>query len=76
MSNDVIRIQTAGSDIAIFRDGHPSEMTCAEVDRAAWFDLSEAQRKILPGQRRFLDDVRRLVSTLRDNSFLPARNDG
>jgi predicted NUDIX family NTP pyrophosphohydrolase len=26
-----------------------------EVDRAAWFDLAEARRRILPAQARFLD---------------------
>ena len=26
-----------------------------EVDRAAWFDLTEARRRILPAQRTFLD---------------------
>jgi predicted NUDIX family NTP pyrophosphohydrolase len=26
-----------------------------EVDRAAWFDLAEARRRILPAQRAFLD---------------------
>ena len=26
-----------------------------EVDRAAWFDLAEARRRILPGQAGFLD---------------------
>jgi predicted NUDIX family NTP pyrophosphohydrolase len=29
-----------------------------EVDRAAWFDLETASRKILKGQRPMLDDVR------------------
>ena len=28
-----------------------------EVDRAAWFDLPTAREKILPAQRRFLDDL-------------------
>lgn len=27
----------------------------AEVDRAAWFDLAEARRRIVPGQAGFLD---------------------
>jgi predicted NUDIX family NTP pyrophosphohydrolase len=26
-----------------------------EVDRASWFDLAEARRRILPGQAPFLD---------------------
>lgn len=29
--------------------------TFPEVDRAAWFDLAEAHRRILPAQRAFLD---------------------
>ncbi len=28
-----------------------------EVDRAAWFDLRTAREKIVPVQRRFLDDL-------------------
>lgn len=28
-----------------------------EVDRAAWFDFPSAQRKLLPGQRPFLDEL-------------------
>ena len=28
-----------------------------EVDRARWFDLETAERKILPGQRGFLDEL-------------------
>jgi predicted NUDIX family NTP pyrophosphohydrolase len=28
-----------------------------EIDRAAWFDLAEARRKIVPGQRGFLDQL-------------------
>jgi predicted NUDIX family NTP pyrophosphohydrolase len=28
-----------------------------EVDRAAWFPIAEARRKILPGQARFLDEL-------------------
>jgi predicted NUDIX family NTP pyrophosphohydrolase len=30
-----------------------------EVDRAAWFDMGSAKRKILPGQRGFLDQLER-----------------
>jgi predicted NUDIX family NTP pyrophosphohydrolase len=30
-----------------------------EVDRAAWFSLEEARKKILPGQAGFLDELRR-----------------
>lgn len=33
-----------------------------EVDRAEWFDLSEAKRRILPGQADFLDELAALVS--------------
>jgi predicted NUDIX family NTP pyrophosphohydrolase len=28
-----------------------------EVDRAEWFDVAEAARRILPGQRGFLDEL-------------------
>ncbi len=28
-----------------------------EVDRAEWFDIVEAARRILPGQRGFLDEL-------------------
>lgn len=31
-----------------------------EVDRAAWFSLAEARRKILPGQVGFLDQLREI----------------
>jgi predicted NUDIX family NTP pyrophosphohydrolase len=29
--------------------------TYPEVDRAAWFDLDAARRKVLPAQRTFID---------------------
>ena len=32
-----------------------------EVDRAAWFDLEEARRRILPGQAAFLDELAALA---------------
>ncbi|HEV2671236.1 MAG TPA: hypothetical protein VGU74_09100, partial [Gemmatimonadales bacterium] len=35
--------------------------TYPEVDRAGWFGLDEALRKILPGQAGFLEGIRRLV---------------
>ena len=28
-----------------------------EVDRAEWFDISEAERRLIPGQRGFLDEL-------------------
>ena len=31
-----------------------------EVDRVAWFDLATARKKILPGQRAFLDELERI----------------
>ena len=34
-----------------------------EVDRAEWFDLSTAHRKILPGQRPFLAQLERMVES-------------
>lgn len=33
-----------------------------EVDRAEWFDLEEARRKILPAQQTFLDRLEKLLS--------------
>ena len=32
-----------------------------EVDRAAWFDLEEARKRILPGQAKFLDRLAKQV---------------
>jgi predicted NUDIX family NTP pyrophosphohydrolase len=32
-----------------------------EIDRIAWFDLATARKKILPGQREFLEELARLV---------------
>ena len=32
-----------------------SEQEFPEVDRAEWFDLTQARRKILPAQAAFLD---------------------
>jgi predicted NUDIX family NTP pyrophosphohydrolase len=33
--------------------------TFPEVDRIAWFDLPTAKKKILPGQRAFLEELER-----------------
>jgi predicted NUDIX family NTP pyrophosphohydrolase len=33
-----------------------------EVDRAAWFGLAEARRKILGGQRPLIDELERLLA--------------
>jgi predicted NUDIX family NTP pyrophosphohydrolase len=33
-----------------------------EVDRAAWFDLDQARRKILPGQRPLLEQLARQLA--------------
>ena len=33
-----------------------------EVDRAEWFDIAEAVRRILPGQRGFLDELAEKVA--------------
>ncbi|MBV8339190.1 MAG: NUDIX domain-containing protein [Candidatus Eremiobacteraeota bacterium] len=33
-----------------------------EVDRAGWFDLATAHEKILPAQRIFLDQLKKLVA--------------
>ena len=35
--------------------------TYPEVDRAGWFGLDDAKRKILPGQSGFLDEIRRIL---------------
>jgi predicted NUDIX family NTP pyrophosphohydrolase len=32
-----------------------------EVDRAAWFSISEARRKILPGQREFIERLLKIT---------------
>ena len=37
--------------------------TFPEVDRAEWFEISEATRRILPGQRGFLDGLYEKLST-------------
>jgi predicted NUDIX family NTP pyrophosphohydrolase len=34
-----------------------------EVDRIAWFDLATARKKILPGQRTFLDELERKLKS-------------
>jgi predicted NUDIX family NTP pyrophosphohydrolase len=34
-----------------------------EIDRAAWFDLDEARRRILPGQAVFIDRLEALLSS-------------
>ncbi len=36
--------------------------TFPEVDRAAWFPLDEARRRILPGQAPLLDELERLLA--------------
>ena len=33
-----------------------------EIDRAAWFDIDEAKRKINQGQRGLLDELQRILS--------------
>lgn len=35
-----------------------------EIDRAAWFDLETARRKLLPGQRPFLDRLQEVVTAV------------
>jgi predicted NUDIX family NTP pyrophosphohydrolase len=42
------------------RSGRTQEFP--EIDRAAWFPISEAQRRILPGQAGFLDQLAALVT--------------
>ena len=41
------------------RSGHTKEFP--EVDRAAWFDVDAARRKILPGQIAFIDRLFELL---------------
>jgi len=43
------------------RSGRQEEFP--EVDRAAWFGLAEARRRILPGQAGFLDELGELIRT-------------
>jgi len=43
------------------RSGRHAEFP--EVDRAAWFDLAEARRRILPGQRGFLTALERRLAS-------------
>jgi predicted NUDIX family NTP pyrophosphohydrolase len=42
------------------RSGREQEFL--EVDRAEWFDIERAEKRILPGQRGFLEELRRLLS--------------
>jgi predicted NUDIX family NTP pyrophosphohydrolase len=42
--------------------GSGQRRTYPEVDRAAWFGLAEAARRILPAQGPFLDALNRLLS--------------
>ena len=42
--------------------GSGRRRTYPEVDRAAWFDMGEARRKILPAQASLLDALRQLLS--------------
>ena len=37
--------------------------TYPEIDRAGWFGMDEAKRKMLPGQIAFLDELQRLHGT-------------
>lgn len=41
--------------------GSGSRQEFPEVDRAAWFDLDEARKRIIPGQAGFLDDLAGVV---------------
>jgi predicted NUDIX family NTP pyrophosphohydrolase len=38
-----------------------------EVDRAAWFDIAEAKRKILKGQAAFLDFLLQSLDRAKDH---------
>ena len=35
-----------------------------EIDRAAWFALDEARKRILPGQLPFIDELERIIASL------------
>ena len=37
-----------------------------EVDRAGWFDIDEAEKKINPGQKPLLEELSRIVAHGRD----------
>jgi predicted NUDIX family NTP pyrophosphohydrolase len=39
-----------------------SKVRFPEVDRAQWFSIDEARRKILPGQREFIDRLLQLLA--------------
>jgi predicted NUDIX family NTP pyrophosphohydrolase len=41
--------------------GSGKRQSFPEVDRAAWFDIAEARRRILPGQAGFLDALSELL---------------
>jgi predicted NUDIX family NTP pyrophosphohydrolase len=41
------------------------KMSFPEVDRAGWFSVGEAQRKILPGQREFIARLLRIADSER-----------
>jgi predicted NUDIX family NTP pyrophosphohydrolase len=42
-----------------------------EVDRAGWFSVGEAERKILPGQREFIARLLRIVGSARSGHTAP-----
>jgi predicted NUDIX family NTP pyrophosphohydrolase len=42
--------------------------TCPEVDRAQWFDLPEARRRINPAQVAWLEELERRISSSRHRS--------
>ena len=43
--------------------GSGSRRTFPEIDRAAWFDLDEARRRLLPGHVAFLDELTALLAS-------------
>lgn len=46
--------------------GSGRQQVFPEVDRAAWFDMDEARRRILPGLAGFLDNLERERSGVPD----------
>ena len=58
---DPARIQSNTFELEWPR-GSGRRRTYPEVDRAAWFEMGEARRKILPAQASLLDALRHLLS--------------
>lgn len=69
LEGDVDTSSTHSNEITIeWPRGSGRSITFPEVDRAEWFDLDEARRRLLPGQIPFLD---RLADALDDRNPAP-----